>query len=68
MQTANFDGDCQILYILPQLLFRIDVYYYSNILGGGSVEEYKKVNAQESQDLADAFLSYKFLDVSLLWF
>jgi len=32
------------------------------IPGGGSVDEYKIVNAQESQDLADAFLSYKFLD------
>lgn len=32
------------------------------IPGGGSVEEYKAVNAKESMDLADAFLSYKFLD------
>jgi len=32
------------------------------IPGGGSVEEYKAVNAKESRDLADAFLSYKFLD------
>ena len=34
------------------------------IPGGGSVDEYKKVNARESEELADAFLSYKFLDVS----
>jgi len=33
-----------------------------SIPGGGTVEEYKKVNAKESEDLADAFLSYKFLD------
>jgi hypothetical protein len=34
------------------------------IPGGGSVEEYKQINSQESQDLADAFLSYSFLNVS----
>ena len=34
------------------------------IPAGGSVEEYKKVNAKESLDLADAFLSYNFLNVS----
>ena len=34
------------------------------IPGGGSVEEYKAVNARESIDLADAFLSYNFLNVS----
>ena len=33
------------------------------IPAGGSVQEYKAVNAKESQDLADAFLSYPFLDV-----
>jgi hypothetical protein len=33
------------------------------IPGGGSVEEYKRVNSQESIQLADAFLSYPFLDV-----
>ena len=32
------------------------------IPAGGTVEEYKRVNAKESQDLADAFLSYNFLD------
>ena len=32
---------------------------------GANVEEYKAVNARESKELADAFLSYKFLDVSL---
>jgi len=32
------------------------------IPAGGSVQEYKAVNAKESQDLADAFLSYPFLD------
>lgn len=32
------------------------------IPGGGDVAEYKDVNAKESRDLADAFLSYKFLD------
>lgn len=32
------------------------------IPGGGSVEEYKAVNAKESLELADAFLSYNFLD------
>ena len=35
------------------------------IPAGGSVEEYKAVNAKESLDLADAFLSYPFLDVSI---
>ena len=34
------------------------------IPGGGSVEEYKAVNARESLELADAFLSYNFLNVS----
>ena len=55
----------QLLYYI----FYVNCYFEStktNIVGGGSVEEYKKVNAQESQDLADAFLSYKFLDVSIL--
>merc|ERR1712142_1285420 len=32
------------------------------IPAGGNVEEYKAVNAKESLDLADAFLSYPFLD------
>jgi len=32
------------------------------IPGGGSVQEYKEVNAKESLQLADAFLSYKFLE------
>lgn len=32
------------------------------IPAGGRVEEYKAVNAKESLDLADAFLSYPFLD------
>jgi len=32
------------------------------IPAGGSVEEYKAVNAKESLELADAFLSYPFLD------
>jgi len=32
------------------------------IPGGGSVEEYKEVNRKESLDLADAFLSTKFLE------
>jgi len=32
------------------------------IPGGGDVEEYKAVNAKESKELADAFLSYNFLD------
>merc|ERR1719334_1489713 len=32
------------------------------IPGGGDVAEYKAVNAKESRDLADAFLSYKFLE------
>merc|ERR1719260_377493 len=32
------------------------------IPAGGSVDEYKAVNAKESLDLADAFLSYPFLD------
>jgi len=32
------------------------------IPGGGDVEEYKAVNARESKELADAFLSYNFLD------
>merc|ERR1719414_2080267 len=32
------------------------------IPGGGDVIEYKAVNAKESRDLADAFLSYKFLE------
>ena len=34
------------------------------IPAGGSVEEYKAVNARESLELADAFLFYPFLDVS----
>ena len=53
---------------LIDYIFYVNCYFESktNIVGGGSVEEYKKVNAQESQDLADAFLSYKFLDVSIL--
>ena len=34
------------------------------IPAGGNVEEYKAVNAKESLELADAFLSYPFLDVS----
>jgi hypothetical protein len=38
-----------------------------NIAGGGSVEEYKRVNFQESVQLADAFLSYPFLNVSFLF-
>jgi len=33
-----------------------------NIPGGGNVEEYKAVNARESRELADAFLSYPFLN------
>merc|ERR1719334_1071972 len=32
------------------------------IPAGGTVEEYKAVNAKESLELADAFLSYPFLD------
>jgi len=32
------------------------------IPGGGSVQEYKEVNARESLELADAFLSYNFLN------
>lgn len=32
------------------------------IPGGGSVQEYKDVNAKESLELADAFLSYNFLN------
>jgi len=32
------------------------------IPGGGTIEEYKKINARESEELADAFLSYKFLN------
>jgi len=32
------------------------------IPGGGDIQHYKAVNAKESEDLADAFLSYKFLD------
>jgi len=32
------------------------------IPAGGTVEEYKAVNARESLELADAFLSYNFLD------
>ena len=32
------------------------------IPGGGSVEEYKEVNRKESLDLADAFLSTKFVN------
>ena len=35
-----------------------------SIPGGGNVEEYKAVNARESRELADAFLSYPFLNVS----
>ena len=35
------------------------------IPAGGTVEEYKAVNARESLELADAFLSYNFLNVSL---
>ena len=31
---------------------------------GGSVQEYKDVNAKESLELADAFLSYNFLNVT----
>jgi hypothetical protein len=38
-----------------------------SIAGGGSVEEYKRVNFQESVQLADAFLSYPFLNVSFLF-
>ena len=34
------------------------------IPAGGTVEEYKAVNARESLELADAFLSYNFLNVS----
>jgi len=37
-----------------------------SIPGGGSVEEYKRVNREESIQLADAFLSYPFLNVSSL--
>ena len=33
------------------------------IPGGGSIKEYKEVNARESLELADAFLSYNFLNV-----
>ena len=33
------------------------------IPAGGTVEEYKAVNARESLELADAFLSYNFLNV-----
>ena len=36
------------------------------IPGGGSVEEYKEVNRKESLDLADAFLSTKFVIPFLL--
>ena len=35
-----------------------------SIPGGGSVEEYKRVNKEESVRLADAFLAYPFLNVS----
>ena len=34
------------------------------IIPGGSVQEYKEVNAKESLELADAFLSYNFLNVT----
>ena len=37
------------------------------IPAGGSVDEYKAVNARESLELADAFLSYPFLDVSTVY-
>ena len=37
------------------------------IPGGGSVEEYKEVNRKESLDLADAFLSTKFVHSFSLW-
>jgi len=32
------------------------------IPGGGQVAEYKEINLKESHVLADAFISYKFLD------
>ena len=32
------------------------------IPGGGNIKEYKEVNLRESIQLADAFVSYKFLD------
>ena len=35
------------------------------IPAGGTVQEYKEVNARESLELADAFLSYNFLNVSI---
>jgi len=35
------------------------------IRGGGSVEEYKKINARESNDLAEAFVSEEFLRTQL---
>ncbi len=35
-----------------------------SIPGGGSVDEYKRVNEEESVRLADAFLAYPFLNVS----
>ena len=35
------------------------------IPAGGTVQEYKEVNARESLELADAFLSYSFLNVSI---
>jgi len=35
------------------------------IRGGASVEEYKAVNARESRDLSEAFVSEKFLRTQL---
>jgi len=35
------------------------------IRGGGEVEEYKQINAKESNDLADAFVSEEFLSTQL---
>ena len=45
-----FRGFCQFVLII--------------IIPGGSVQEYKEVNAKESVELADAFLSYNFLNVT----
>ena len=50
MNNTNFRGFCQFVLII--------------IIPGGSVQEYKEVNAKESVELADAFLSYNFLNVT----
>ena len=35
------------------------------IPGGGTIQEYKRVNQEESVRLADAFLAYPFLNVRI---